>query len=394
MAAKKRSASLSVKLKQTQTEKRRLERSISMGQSSFTQKHSTMTEDHFSKDNDSSLMSSMNNLSFASLNVSECKPVDGEEEIDKKSFVQWKELLEASMQLVEVTDEDTQMRIFKIKAGTKLLDVLYGTTTSSKDPNPDSEPYSNAMSRLQNYFGSRDYLLMQRQKLRSMYQEPAEADMKYVKRIIAAAKLCDFEDEQLLENVCHIIQSHATNSKIREIGRKVLRKGGTLVILLDKIRVQEVERINEEIYLKNHQVRQVEVAAVSYGQTVKEYGKPSNRFMNATDQRTPGTWQSFRGRGGFSRQGTMRNTNRTRGACWRCTSRYHSATECFAMQKVCHNCNKKGHLERACQLPVLAKDNSRSKNQEIDDEVPSKVRKIAVVTKNEFCNDPENAVSE
>lgn len=389
--AKKRSQLLSEKLKQTRAENKELHDDLA--RNNFMQKHSALNEEQFSKDNDSSLMSSMNNLSLASLNVPECKPAEGEEEIDKKSFVQWKDLLEASMELVGATDEFTKMRIFKTRAGSRLLDVLYGTPTSGKDPDPRNEPYSNAMKRLQNFHGSRDYLLVQRQKLRCLVQESTETDTKYVKRVIAAAKLCDFGEEQLLENVCHIIQSQATNIKIREIGRKVLRKGGTLANLLDKIIVHEVERINEEIYTTNHQqVKRADVAAVSFKQEKeKVQDKFADGFSEAVGLRSPTTWPSARGRGGFLRRGTTRNPYYSRNFCWRCTSRYHSADECSVAQKVCRNCNTKGHIERACRSSIVTK----RKSSNLDEATPSKVKKIAAITKNEYFNEEQElAVSE
>ncbi|XP_062708802.1 serine/arginine repetitive matrix protein 1-like isoform X2 [Aedes albopictus] len=228
--------------------------------------HSTANEIANSRDQgESSLYSCMNNMSIASLNVPECKSSDGEDDIDKKTFQKWKDLLETSMQLVGISDELTKMRIFRIKAGSKLLDILDSTTSTPENPNAESHPYSNAIARLTNSFGSRDHCLMQRQKLRSISQNAGETDLKFVKRVVAAAKLCDFGDEQLLENVAFVIQSHADNFKVREASRKVLRKGGSLAALLEKVQAFEMEKFNEEIYLKNRKKSvDSEIAAVSY----------------------------------------------------------------------------------------------------------------------------------
>lgn len=69
---RKRNASLLAKLKKAKTSNKLLEKS--MNERSF--------------DNNSVLMASMSNLSFASLQVPECKPIDGEDEIDRKSYEQ------------------------------------------------------------------------------------------------------------------------------------------------------------------------------------------------------------------------------------------------------------------------------------------------------------------
>lgn len=160
------------------------------------------------------------------LNITECRPCDGEDDIDKKSYEQWKEQLEASMNLVGVSDELMKINVFKRKAGRKLLDVLESTASSSTTPDAVSKPYSNAIRRLDDYFGSRDYVLLQRQKLRSTTQKAGESDVGYVKRVMTVAKLCEYGKEQVVENVADVLQLHAINIKVREAGRKILRKGG------------------------------------------------------------------------------------------------------------------------------------------------------------------------
>lgn len=52
--------------------------------------------------------------------------------------------------------------------------------------------------------------------------------------------------------VADVIQSHALNFKIREAGRKIIRKRGTISELLDKMRAWKIEMLNEEVFAKNH----------------------------------------------------------------------------------------------------------------------------------------------
>lgn len=311
-----------------------------------------MNNEHSADDNNSILMASMSNLSFASLQVPECKPIDGEDEIDRKSYEQWKHILEASMQLAGVVDEATKMNIFRIKAGPKLLDILESTLSYPESPPAEIYPYANAVHRLNAFFGSRDYIFMQRQRLRSLTQKSGETDVQYVKRVIAVPKLCDFNEENLAEHVADSIQSHALNRKVRETGRKVLRKGGSLVELLERVRALEMEQLNEEIFAKNHrQSEKLEVAAVSYsGQRSRgPSGGVSNVIKRPSmQQRLPGNWRSERG-GGYTRRGFVRNAMPSRVPCWRCMSKQHPASECYAIDKICRNCNVKGHFERACR---------------------------------------------
>lgn len=50
--------------------------------------------------------------------------MEGEEEIDKLSFTRWCDILQSGMALAGISDEETKSNIFKMKAGSKLLDIL------------------------------------------------------------------------------------------------------------------------------------------------------------------------------------------------------------------------------------------------------------------------------
>lgn len=355
---RKRNASLSSKLRKVKARNRELMSSSVPGSTpgpGLSRFQSTMRDDSRHTEADS-LSTSMNNLSFATLNIAQCIPVEGEDEIDRRTFESWRELLEASMQLVGVTDEGTKMSIFRIKAGPKLLEVLENTGSSFRIPCDVTTPYSNAMSRLVDYFGSRDYTLLHRQKLRSLTQGVGETDVKYVKRVINLAKLCDYDESQVLENVADVIQSHALNFSIREIGRKMLRKGGTISGLLEKVQAVEIAKVNEELFAKAHASQVVQVAPVSVPHSTQvspahttnrypEYDhqyqpqKPENNQPRYNDQ------QFGAKRGGF-RRGSSVQPRQT--PCWRCFGRYHGASSCSAIEKVCRACLRKGHLARAC----------------------------------------------
>ncbi|XP_062538798.1 uncharacterized protein LOC134207093 [Armigeres subalbatus] len=113
---------------------------------------------------------SMSGMPINALGIPECLPSDGETEIDRKSYEHWKQIMEASLDLMKSTDEKTRMGIFKIKAGAKLLEVYESTATRPGMPDEKMEPYSNALARLNEYFGSRTYILSQRSKLINMVQ--------------------------------------------------------------------------------------------------------------------------------------------------------------------------------------------------------------------------------
>ncbi|XP_065072876.1 uncharacterized protein LOC135697176 [Ochlerotatus camptorhynchus] len=196
---RRRNATLTKKLRKEKAKNKKListNAALSPGPSRF---QSTMRENRqegIRLGGNDSLSATMTNLSFASLNIAKCKPTDGEDEIDRRSFGNWRDLLEASMKLVGAMDEESKMSIFRIKAGTNLLDILEATVSSPNNPSAEVAPYSNAIQRLVDHFGSRDYCLLQRQKRRSLTQSANESHFKYVQRVINSAKLCNFAGDQ------------------------------------------------------------------------------------------------------------------------------------------------------------------------------------------------------
>lgn len=166
-------------------------------------------------------------LPLSVLQIGECKGLEGDEEIDKISFNRWRDILESGIALAGVKEKSTKANTFKLKAGSKLLDILHNTSNKGA-PDVLSQPYSNAMYRLDEYFGSRDYLLFQRQKLRSLPQNKDESDLTYVRRVATIAKLCGYVNDQFVETVADVLQNHAKSYKVREVARKAARKGNSL----------------------------------------------------------------------------------------------------------------------------------------------------------------------
>lgn len=163
-----------------------------------------------------------------------------------------------------------------------------------------------------------------------MVQTPGESDTKYLKRVIAAAKLCDFDEDKIAESVADVIQRHALNIKVREAGRKILRKGGSLTELIGEIRGYEVDKTNEDIFVKTQPQ-----AAVGCVQTGVSY-----------HQRTDVKSMWPRGESEYIRREDSKPESVP---CWRCTGHFHSAANCHVIDKICHNCQKVGHIGRACQ---------------------------------------------
>lgn len=148
--------------------------------------------------NDSLLLNSMNNWTLGTLNIPECVPSDGETDIDKRAYEYWKDLLISSLELINATNEQTKFGVFKIKAGAKLRDIYLNTCSTPGMPDENTAPFSNAMARLNEYYGSRAYILSQRGKLVLMSQKLEENSIEFVRRVASGAKLCDYgPDEEM-----------------------------------------------------------------------------------------------------------------------------------------------------------------------------------------------------
>ncbi|XP_055592608.1 uncharacterized protein LOC129744220 [Uranotaenia lowii] len=309
----------------------------------------------------------MNQMNF--VNISECIPINGETEINKRSYEHWKNVINSAFNIAQTSDENIKIDVLKMKAGSYLLDLLKSTTTQQGMPDEKIQPYSNAISRLDSYFNSSAYSLSQKMKLSNMVQKPSETNMEYVNRVTQASKLCNFNlPSEEFEAISRTITRGSKDSRIRTLAYRVLTEGGTLGQFIDHVRNREVELENEEEYQRLHQQKLVTVAAVSY----KTRPNISN---NRGGQNRRGY---FHGRGRGSNTKYLERKSYYPKACWRCLSTYHSPDDCEYRTKVCHICNESGHIKRACKQSMV---NSRKRFREDNEEEQPK--KIACIKQNE-----------
>lgn len=229
---------------------------------------------------ESMMMASMNNHSLSTLSVPECKPSDGEFEVDKQAYLRWKDILETSLNLINTTDEHMKMGIFKIKAGAGLLEIFNGTVSAPGMPDEMVFPYSNAIARLDNYYGSRAYLLSQRSKLMNLSQLSNEGNIQFVRRIGVAAKLCEYTSDEEMEAIARTITKGTNDSTVRALAYRNWTKQGSMKDLIDMVRDSEIEKFNEEEFQRKQKsavpVQPAVVAAVSHQGTnsaQKYYGQ-------------------------------------------------------------------------------------------------------------------------
>ncbi|XP_058830564.1 uncharacterized protein LOC131689479 [Topomyia yanbarensis] len=340
---------------------------------------------------ESRFLSSMNQLSVASINVPECKPIDDDDDIHRQSFESWKDLLIDCMKLAGIDDEFTKFTVFKVKAGARLLELFRNTKSQADDPDPDIKPFSNAMHRLKSYFGSGSDVMLMRRKLALMSQKPIESDLTFITRVGSTARLCEFDETKEFEEIVATVAEHARNRDVRTAALKMLSRKGCFTDLVDKVREIEAIRLNEEFVMRKHgKNEQTQVAYVTDSRQVNRRRFPEPYEMRrhnyrsapmSRDRRSPqGRWVN-------RNSGSIRPSRAMK--CWRCNSVFHTADVCNARDKTCNNCGRMGHIRRACR----AQESIPTPKRTSDDQLES-IPKIAAIEKEETNHEVEENVSE
>ncbi|XP_058448322.1 uncharacterized protein LOC131428400 [Malaya genurostris] len=339
---------------------------------------------------ESRFLSSMNQLSVASINVPECKASD-DEQIHRQTFELWKDLLIDSMKLAGIEDEATMYTLFKVKAGSRLLEIFRNTKSQADAPDSNLTPFSNAMHRLKTYFGSGSDVMLMRRRLTLMVQRVEESDLSFIVRVGSTARLCEYDDDKEFEEIVATVAEHARNRDVRTTALKMLSRKGSFTDLVDKVRELEAIRLNEEYVLQKHVKSENQTHALIA--PVRSYQNwEANRSTRGTSWNVRGNpaRRSFvhnqRGRGTFTRTYNQPQLNsQSSDRCWRCFSVYHSANICNAKDKICNKCGIVGHIQRACTTSAYKRPAENGLET-----IPAK---IANVEKVEECVSPIDPVS-
>lgn len=256
------------------------------------------------------LLASVNNMS-----IPECKQSAGEVDIDKKAYKYWKDILVASLNLIQATNEGIKMDIFRIKAGPNLLELLQETKSSAGMPNEHSHPFENALARLDSYFGSRAYMLSQRSKLLYIMQRDAETNIQFVRRVAAYANMCGYDkDDDEMEAVARTVIKSSTDKRVRTLAHRNWVKQGSLKDLIELVRDYETELSNEKEFQKMRKPQGTASGAeITSNADEREqfYRNSMSRFNN--ENRSRGTYL----------RATTRKQKLLRNACWHCANIYH-----------------------------------------------------------------------
>lgn len=329
---------------------------------------------------DSLMLSTMNNWTLGTLNIPECVPTSGETDIDKQAFEYWKDILVSSLQLFNAVDEQTKFGVFKIKSGPKLRETFQATSSGPGMPDEKTHPFSNAMARLNAYYGSRAYTLSQRGKLMMMSPMDMESSINFVRRVGTAAKLCNYGPDEEMEAVVRVIAKNANDARVRVLAHRNWVKQGSMQDLIDLVRDHEIEKSNEEEFQRSRNPSQsMKVSALS--QDRSEFQGHRESFNSNRHTRGYHRGNHRNGRAGY---GIVRGNSHQQGPsnCWRCGSAFHRASACFAINKDCRACGRLGHIARACTSNGSAnqpRNQNRGLKRSADQEDSGVERKIAAI---------------
>ncbi|XP_055605745.1 uncharacterized protein LOC129753919 [Uranotaenia lowii] len=365
--------------------------------------------------------SSINQLALSTIAVPECKPLAEGEEIDRQTFDMWLEMLNNCMDLAGISDELTQFTVLKVKSGPRLLQIYKNTRSDENAPDPSLQPYSNAVHRMKAYFGSISDVMLQRRKLSAMIQKPEESDLSFINRVASTARLCDFDGNKEFDEIIRAVAEHATFKQVRVAALKIQNRGGTYTQLIDKVREIQSIRLNEEIFAASHRNTEPAVLApVRAGPSMEhrrnfDFGrqrmnnrqfqnnrakpyyvgykyneervKPREQYQPFNNQRPkqtgsipnrrfqPYDGQRWRTNKPLSRPKFETNYNSHENLrCGKCNSPFHDADKCPNADSVCYNCDKKGHIQRACPFPIR----NRFRNRQVPGTLEAKVNEVAI----------------
>lgn len=319
-------------------------------------------------------------LSRNLMRIDQCTPADGGSSISSTVYHRWRNMLLSTVaELNEVEKES----FFRKSAGSHLLDVLE-MLPETQHAHVDSEtPFTDIITRLDNFFKSDGMKRAARLELETMKQDVQknESNMAFLERTMKAAMNCSFQVAEFDERLMNVVAKNSSDKKIREAANEIDRNGKryTYTQFRDFILHLELFRDNEKLHkedkIKSKQLVINEVLATRGGSMNRSsYQPPGARSF---DQRDPSRARPVP----YSRH----QLGQPAKPCYRCGSRSHDPMGCPHRSKICFNCNRLGHMRIMCTVPVSSK-RQRSPPQQSFKSEPKKSRVDNVETESEDIN--------
>lgn len=324
-------------------------------------------------------------LSLASIIIPECTPSTDDDEIHRQTFETWMELFNDMMDLAGVSDERTKFVVFKVKAGPRLLEILRNTVSTLETPSIVLNPLENAICRLQNYFSSGSYLMLQRRRLSAMAQLPEESDRSFVLRVAETARYCGYGEGLIRDEVINVVSQRARDREVRAVAVTLIGVENNFTLLMNKIREMLAIRINEEAALMALKQQPMLVAPIRVD---RSRGDRDRYKPYEVSQRAGGS-QLYRQPRPEYQQPRLESAEKKPAyrRCWRCGNPDHEPEVCWAIRKRCNKCDEVGHIQRVCRQP-----GSKRRTESVS-RPDSKGKQIALLDKEEVVEERSKLVS-
>lgn len=78
--------------------------------------------------------------------------------------------------------------------------------------------------------------MLQRRKLALITQKQDESNLKFITRVGATARLCEYSDGKEFEEIVSAVAQHSRSRDVRSAALKMLNRKATFTDLVDKVR--------------------------------------------------------------------------------------------------------------------------------------------------------------
>lgn len=284
-------------------------------------------------------------LSRNLMRIDQCKPAEGGMSISSTVYHRWRDML---LSTVGGMTEQEKESFFRKSAGSNLLDVLEMLPESQLVDGTSPTPFSDIITRLDNFFKSDGIKRAARLELETMKQDTQknESNMTFLERAMRAAMNCSFPAAEFDERLMNVVAKNSSDRKIREAANEIDRNGKryTYIQFRDFILHLELFRDNEKLHREEKsKSKQLSMNEVRSNHRSSYQPSGARSFYQRDPSRArPAPYQ-------YQQLGQPGKT------CYRCGSRAHDQISCPQRTKTCYKCNREGHMQNMCTVAGSSK---------------------------------------